>query len=78
MVSMRSGKPVIMCSTASLRIIPNVVFKTVTSAGPTDDVPLSSLQWRLPSASSFHASLLQAMDSVIVKLFEQRSEFNSC
>ena len=59
-----------MRSTSSLRSFPNVAFETVpmlkqSQCLSTDDVPLSSFQGRSSSASSFHASLLQAIDDVM-------------
>jgi len=54
-----------MLSTLSLRIFPNVAFETVPMfVSVTDDGPFSSFQGRSPSASSFNASLLQAIDGV--------------
>ena len=58
-------KLVSMCSTPSLRSFPSVAFETVPMFILTDDGPLSSFQGTLYSASSFHASLLQAVDGVM-------------
>ena len=58
------GKALVL-STLSLRICPNVAFETVPMfVSVNDDGPLSSFQGRSPSASSFNASLLQAIDGV--------------
>ena len=65
MVSMRSEEPIIMRSTPSLRSFPNVAFETVPVDRLTDDDHLSSFHGRSSSASSFHASLLQAMANVM-------------
>ena len=48
--------------TPSLRSFPNIAFEMVRL---TDDGPLSSFQGRSSSASSFHASFLQAIDGVM-------------
>ena len=53
MVSMSSKKDIITRSTPSLR-------RSRSNVGLIDNGPLSSFQGRSSSASSFHASLLQA------------------
>ena len=53
-----------MRSTPSLRGFPNVAFET-SNVRLIDADPLSSFQGRSSSASSFHASLFQAFDSVM-------------
>ena len=53
-----------MRSTRSLRSFPNDAFGTVPNFGLIDDDPFSSAQERSLSASSFYASLLQAVDGV--------------
>ena len=58
-------KLVSVCSTPSLRSFPSVAFETVPMFILTDDGPLLSFQGTLYSASSFHASLLQAVDGVM-------------
>ena len=45
-----------------VRSLPNVAFESVRLV---DDVPFSSFQGRLASTSSFHASVLQAVDAVM-------------
>ena len=50
-----------MRSTPSLRSFPNVAFETV----PIYAHPLSSFQGRSSSVSTFHPSLLQAIDGVM-------------
>ena len=54
-----------MRSTPSLRRFPNVAFETVPIVGLFDDGPLSSFQGRSSGASSYNASLLQAIDGVM-------------
>ena len=54
-----------MRSTSSFRGFPNVAFQNGANFRLTDDGPLSSTQGRSSSSSSFHASLLQAIDGVI-------------
>ena len=55
-----------MRSTPSLRSFPNVAFETVPMfVCFSNDGPLSSFEGRSSSASSFHASLLQAIDGVM-------------
>ena len=62
-VSMRSEKP-IRAPPPYLRSIPIVAFES-SDVPLIDDGPLSSFQGRSSSASSFHASLLQAIDGVM-------------
>ena len=52
-----------MRSIPSLSSFPNAAFETSSNVRLTDGDPLSSFQGRSSSASSFHASLLQAIDS---------------
>ena len=54
-----------MRSTPSLRSFPNVAFENGSNVRLIDGGPLSSFQRRSPSASSFQASLLQAIDGVM-------------
>ena len=54
-----------MCFTPSLRSVPNVAFETVPMLFLIDNGPLSSFPGRSSSASSFHSSLLQAVDGVV-------------
>ena len=58
-----------MRSNQSLRSFPKVAFdskfETVPIVRLIDDGPLSSFQGESSSASSFHASLLQAIDGVM-------------
>ena len=55
-----------MCSTPSFRSFPNVGFETVQkNVRLIDDGLLSPFQGRSSSASSFHASLVQPIDSVM-------------
>ena len=57
-----------MRSAPSLKSFPNVVFHGFdygSNVRLTDDGPLSSFQGRSSSASSVHASLLQAIDDVM-------------
>ena len=61
-VSMRSGKPVYIRFTPSLH--PTLSLKQFY-VRLIDDRPFSSFQGRSSSASSFHASLLQAIDGVM-------------
>ena len=61
MVSMRSKMPT--GAPHRLRSFPNVAFKMLPML--SDDGPLSSFQKRSSSASSFHASLLQAINGVM-------------
>ena len=49
----------------SLRRLSNGIFWKSSKVRLTDDGPLSSFQERSSSASSFHASLLQAIDGVM-------------
>ena len=51
--------------TPSLTSFPNVAFWNGSSVGLINDGPLSPFQGRSASASSFHASLLQAVDGVV-------------
>ena len=53
-----------MCSTPSLKSFPTVALENVCLI---DDVPLSSFQGRSSSGSSFHASLLQAIDGLMCR-----------
>ena len=53
-----------MHSTLSLRSFPSIVFETVQCSSDYDG-PLSSFQGRSSSASSFHASLLQAINGMM-------------
>ena len=76
---MRSEKPILCTPLRLTEVFPNVAFETVPMfvwltvalSRPfkenrlTDDGPLSSFQGRSSSASSFHASLRQAIDSVM-------------
>ena len=66
MVSMLSEKPICAPHRLSLRSFPNVTFETVYNVRLTDDGPLSSFQGRSSSASSFHASVLQEIDGVML------------
>ena len=60
MVSMRSEKPI--CAPPRLSdVSPTLPFQIV----PLSDGPLSSFPGRSSNASSFHASLLQAIDGVM-------------
>ena len=57
------GKAHMRSPTPSLRrFFPNAAFETVSMFVLIDDGPLSSFKGRSSSASSFHASLLQAID----------------
>ena len=59
-----------MSSIPSLRRFPSVTFEAVVRL--SDDGPFSNFQGRSSSASSFHASLLQAIDNVMsLPLFPQ-------
>ena len=63
MVSMCSEKPI--CAPPRLsEVFPPSPFKWFQSS-TTDNGPLSSFQGKSSSASSFHASLLQAIDGVM-------------
>ena len=77
MVSMRSEKP-IHATHPSLRSFPNVAFWNSSNVGLIDDGPLSSFQGRSASASSFHASLLQAVDGVMTIGFVPAGSLYMC
>ena len=65
MESMRSEKPIILRFTPSLGSFPQHCLWNGSNVHLTDDGPLSSFQGRLSSASSFHASLFQAIEGMM-------------
>ena len=64
MVSMCSEKPVIMRSASSVDVLKRYLSNRSTVC-LSDDGPFSSFQGGASSTSSFHASLLQAIDGVM-------------
>ena len=74
MVSMCSEKPI--CTSPSLLEVFPLPLKWFQCL--IDDGPLSSFQERSSSASSFQASLLQAIDGVMSKMVSMRLEMPIC
>ena len=64
MVSMRSEKPYALHPVSQIKF-PQRCLSNSSSVRLSDDGPPSSFQRRSSSASSFHASLLQAIDGVM-------------